>query len=1104
MEEETKKDVFKRLGFSTSYPSPIERVFSDEEIAEAQRKLDKEAKERTKDMGFFDLLGRRQATQGTAMELYDLVNSQGFKDQGEIITPEMAELLTENLTSERAIEDVLKATNKHGMQYGMYLANQYRTSDTVKKDLADAGFKGGAAMLTSDLLDPTDTAIMATTAYGVSAVAPQFAPVTAPVAAGGAKVARLFSKFKDSRKYYATAFGVGAGETAALEALRSQTDYDITGGDVVLASALAGSLVTGFAKGSDVLARRGYAQSILRKMADDEQLSAAEEAFVKQYSPAVQNPQFVNQALERDDFGVVESAFEQDTRTLRDIGDDEAPLEMRGGGLSVRGLIASMPRIMNSEDQLARQLGAKLGLISSGLKGMTTPFGANELRDAMQMQVRGRMANPLRDIQDRYKQQSVDGNLESLHEQATAYLRYGDESVHPLAKEMADLMRPEMDRMIQTAQKYNVAGFIKDADMALENYVPRFRSEKAIRDLQERYGKDAELFDELAEQAIREGQPNIVANITRKLKDAGKKHDKKAVDTFIKKMSAGYIRKFMDLDSRDGLRFGNNDIDLEQFESFLKLDFDEAEVDIIIDTLTYSKKVKGHKRSRPRMQLNERASITKIINGEEVTIAFDDLLEKNAIAIFDGLNFQMSGAIALARNGIDTNNAGSAFSEQLAILQRRGKVKDSEMQALEFLYDTVKGQHVYKSGFAPTTIRNLARLREFSFAVSMGMSGMASLMELPMVTIPYGFEVLRKTVPQFGKLFRDMKNKEIRSKLGREMAAGTGLGSDGITNKVTPMKSRFEGEGLEGFQFNEEFNKLDEALGYGRVYMSLMSGLTGVTDILRRISNFNFAHKWSLYADKDKLPFSKVHREQLGITDEQAKDMLAQIKQHRTYGKDGELEALNVDTWDRKDLADLFFLAARREATQNVLEMNAGSVNGTLRSPLGMTFFQFLSFPISSMEQITMRLGVRAANGEAMEVSKLILASTLLGGLMYGARSYMNSMGRSDQDKYLEERFTMAEILKGSLSNVGAFALGGYVYQVSNGLLDGNTRALTPAGVSLVTGVGKTLGDGYENIFGDSDLTESEVRGMLRLLPFSSLYGARQILNGIADGFPEQ
>ena len=71
--------------------------------------------------------------------------------------------------------------------------------------------------------------------------------------------------------------------------------------------------------------------------------------------------------------------------------------------------------------------------------------------------------------------------------------------------------------------------------------------------------------------------------------------------------------------------------------------------------------------------------------------------------------------------------------------------------------------------------------------------------------------------------------------------------------------------------------------------------------------------------------------------------------------------------------------------------MNAGSVNGLLRSEVGKTFFQFLSFPMASMEQQAMRLGVRAANGDAMQVPYSIYCC-LMGGMMYMSRSYLNSM----------------------------------------------------------------------------------------------------------------
>ena len=178
--------------------------------------------------------------------------------------------------------------------------------------------------------------------------------------------------------------------------------------------------------------------------------------------------------------------------------------------------------------------------------------------------------------------------------------------------------------------------------------------------------------------------------------------------------------------------------------------------------------------------------------------------------------------------------------------------------------------------------------------------------------------------------------------------------------------------------------------------------------------------------------------------------------------------------------------------------MNAGSVNPLLRSEVGKSFFQFLSFPMASMEQQAMRLGVRGVNGDAGQVARLMLFSSMLGSMMYMGRSYMNSMNRSDQEEYMKKRMQWHELLEGSLSQIGAASLFGYVYQLTTGTMDGNTNALTPAGFSMFAAGVKGVTDTVDMVFG-GDLTESELRSLLRVLPFSSLYGARQIVNALAQ-----
>ena len=60
--------------------------------------------------------------------------------------------------------------------------------------------------------------------------------------------------------------------------------------------------------------------------------------------------------------------------------------------------------------------------------------------------------------------------------------------------------------------------------------------------------------------------------------------------------------------------------------------------------------------------------------------------------------------------------------------------------------------------------------------------------------------------------------------------------------------------------------------------------------------------------------------------------------------------------------------------------------------------------------------------------------------------------------------------------------------------MNGNTYAITPPAFSLVQ-AGLKSG---KNIW-EGDMTESEYRTLLRVLPAQSLYGARQILNGVAN-----
>jgi len=437
------------------------------------------------------------------------------------------------------------------------------------------------------------------------------------------------------------------------------------------------------------------------------------------------------------------------------------------------------------------------------------------------------------------------------------------------------------------------------------------------------------------------------------------------------------------------------------------------------------------------------------------------------------------------------------FSDQLVGKVTQELAFNKEIEALNFMYDGITGRLGFKEGDPSFgTRQTLRRAREVSFMMHMGMSGMAALMELTNVLMEHSLPVLLKSMPQYRKMMKIAADGKLDNALIRELEELTGLGTDVLTGKFTRV-SRFEGDAMD-ITDDARITKTDEWLGRGREATAFLSGLTPVTAGLRRMSMLNYATAWARSARKNDNPFSKIKMEQLGIDETTSLKIRSQILKHSTF-KDKEktiLESLNTKAWDEdaQDALDAFQVSAYRDTTQSVQEMSIGSTNAFLRGEWGKTVFQFLSFPLAAMEQQAMRLGVRAAHGDATTVAKILMSSIFMGSLMYTGRVYLNAEGRGDREKYIKDNLATGRLVEGAISQIGAASTFGLIYDVTTGAMDGNNYAITPASISIIQ---KLLGSG--KAIAEGDMTEAEYRSLLRLLPMSSLYGARSLLNQVAN-----
>lgn len=1124
MADNTFENTLEEMGFGGMSPAPTTGRFTNLEMEKAAKQAKKEA------TGFLSGYARQQFTEGTALSTFRLLSS--FPEEDTPFTTDVAKELTTGIFDKDLVKKVIDAGINKGTAAARKVSHEIKLVDDERKRSAAGDTSYFMGSMAGYFLDPVDTAVAYGTATAVAALQPQFAPVTGPATFVGVKGYNVFSKMSANRKWLAGSFGIGAAEQAGLELLRAQTVHQVSGNDVMLAAAVGGTVNAGVSKYAAYSSKRQQILAASQRRANGEQLSPQDEAILKTATDEQLAQHFIDIAHRNDDFNTgADQAVDIGESTTAGVSrkditemtqeEIEATPMQRGLRALVkpRGLVASLAPLLNSSDGLTRWLGRGLALDSLGVKGGVDVVGSNAL-ETRDMIITTTLLPDAIELTNLYKALGKQTGLRTnqLEELVGDYMRKPDPNAPSEIKRIAQIYSAGMDKVAQMAIDANAAGWIPEMMGNIQNYLPRKANRTNVAVYRQGTKDQAALlpdvdgdlnpaFVDLVEGAIRSEQKTIVKDVTKSLTAAGKKNvNMQAVDNFIRAMSRGYAKAFFTPTSNEFRKLGDGMADIDDTKAALKAaGIDEADIDIMLDVLSKRLPIKGHPRTKHRMRLDENFELPVTgADGNVFTLRMSDLLDRNARNLYESYLFQVSGATGLARNGINTNTIGSNFETLLSKLPKGTPDADNARKQLDFLYKSVTGRIAYDSDLSPLTQRNLARVREYGFIANMGMSGMSAVMEFSNVVFETSFETLLKTAPQFKNLIIDASTGQLKNRAAHEMMVATGTGGDGILTKVTSQRNRLEGGIAEGEDFlgSGEVTRLDEALGKARIFVSIASGLQGVTDILRRLSTYNFATEVAMKARRGEVAFSAIKREQMGITDAMALEINKQIRKHAEFTDEDTLDYLNLDAWDKtlegQAAKNVFLRAARREATQSVQEVNNGSVSYWLRSEVGKSLFQFLSFPMASMEQQAGRLAVRAANGDAVDVAKILTSAAALGTLMYISRSHINSLGRSDREEYMKKRMEAGNLAFGALSQIGAASMFGFIYEATTGAMDGSTKSITPAAAGMFLGLASGVKDLGQAI-GGNDLTETEMRSLLRLLPYSSLYGARQILNATAS-----
>jgi hypothetical protein len=1094
---EDSQQVLKDLGFKTGYEElPSLQTVTEAELFQAREQAAPETK------GFLSSLGTAVSEEWIIPSVYENMDRfRSYDGQPVDLTPEITESLTKGLLDKVAVKEVLQEAATVGMESALAIKETHLRTQQRRAELAAEGFTGTSATVFAAMFDPVEWATIGASAASISALSGPAAPFTggAVLAAGAAKRAK--KAYSVGRAALAGA-GVTAAELAAFESIRAGLKYDIDANDVLIAAGLGAGLGGGINAATTAFVKRANVSRLAKIVAEGGELTPAQRAFYDANNVEATTQKLIDDTLKDESF-IQSIDATSTTRSIGDISVEEAAAvpKMAGVGMfGLRELISTGARTGLSKLNLARLGGAKLGMNSAGFVDGTTKTvdSASEIAERMQGQFRIPAAYTLHPNQRAWTKRTG-GTIEEFNKLASRYARGIVNDVDPEIKAVADLFKQQERQLAELAIKNDVAGFTPLMLDRHANYLPRIFNDEKIRTLRQKLGANAdEAIADLVEKAIRNAQPDIVADVTKSLQRKGRKRiTQKSIDDYIRRIAKGYTKTITD--PKVGMAkgpAGANEMNIEDFIETFGSRFDEDEVLDVIDMLTKSGKMlsKDHKRARPRIILDEKTSVYATrADGEVEEIHFYDLLEEDIEQLHNSYIFQMSGAVGLARNGINTNQINSSWSAFKKNIIQEAKEKgidpSKEIKALDFMYDGITGRLAQREEVSNNFREAAIITRAYSFSVNMGMSGMSALMELSNAVFEYSVSTLLKTMPSYRKLYAKASQGRLEDGLMKELVEGMGIGGEvalGRYNKAT----RYEGGNVEGYIGPEQSGWGKGALK-AQQFVSYWSGLNGVTQTLRRMSMLHFSTQFARAAKKGGSVFNDVKLRQLGLDDTDVNDIKNAINEFADF-KGSVLDRLNLEKWP-EPVREKFQAAGFKEARQSVQEMNIASTNGFLRSELGKTFFQFLSFPLASLEQQTMRLGVRAAHGD-MAIAKILMSSAFMGSLMYTARVHMNAAGRSDADEYIQERMKPSNFAQGALSQIGAASLFGYIYQVSTGAMDGNTYAMTPPAVSIAQSMLQVT-----QAYNDGEITEAEYRRALRLLPAQSLYGARQLINYTAN-----
>lgn len=501
----------------------------------------------------------------------------------------------------------------------------------------------------------------------------------------------------------------------------------------------------------------------------------------------------------------------------------------------------------------------------------------------------------------------------------------------------------------------------------------------------------------------------------------------------------------------------------------------------------YSKGAAGH--TKRRIQLDMTADL-----GDGVRLL--DLFETDQLKLVRGQAQRVSGEVALARHGI-MGKPGLKLLRRAAGLGGDGtKAQGPELEALdqvaaEFLGEPF-GDHTGKWLDRAAQVNSLARLGGMGFTqFAEFINGIAHIGAYRTMAAVGGIRRLRD------EIIRLSKGEKVDNPLlnSLESLGGAEFGTDSY-KLVFP----FDAPDVQYQLFGRDTTTMADRL------------LRGGLQVQGKLSFWRAIHSAQQRGMAEQIVRKAGRFIREGGTDTALADMgigadlVDRLKAEfanpdvARFNASGELEFLDITKVKDLKAAEEFIQAVHRGSAQIIQGTYIGETGKWAHSSMLRLITQFRTFSITSVEKQWTRQ--KATRGTAAALG-LLMGSMTFAAPIYMIRTYLNSIGREDQDEYLEKQLDPLRVARATMNYVALTGLSGDfldaassvtgIGQVTGGRVGSGSEfvgnIVAPA-AGLVDDIWKGLQDTKEGV---------DPHDLLKSMPFGRLPYLVPAVNSLGD-----